>query len=49
MRGLARLAPDIDQLGDRLSAVGEIVEGIPGAGILRRRGQAAENDDDTST
>jgi hypothetical protein len=44
MRGLAALAPDLDELVDRLNAVGEIVEGLPGAGLLRRRGQAADDD-----
>jgi hypothetical protein len=44
MRGLAALAPDLDELLDRLNAVGEIVEGLPGASLLRRRGQTAEDD-----
>jgi ABC-type transporter Mla subunit MlaD len=45
MRGLAALAPDIDELVDRLNAVGDIVEGLPGAGLFRRRGQSTEDDD----
>jgi hypothetical protein len=45
MRNLAVFAPDLDDLAGRLNAVGEIVEGLPGAGLLRRRGQAAEADD----
>jgi ABC-type transporter Mla subunit MlaD len=45
MRGLAALAPDLDELVDRLNAVGDIVEGLPGAGLFRRRGQSAEDED----
>ena len=47
MRNLAVFVPDLDDLAGRLNAVGEIVEGLPGAGVLRRRGQAAEADDQT--
>ncbi|MBA2445814.1 MAG: hypothetical protein H0V49_10855 [Nocardioidaceae bacterium] len=39
---LVARAPDLEELGERLNSVGEVVEGIPGAGLLRRRGQAAE-------
>jgi ABC-type transporter Mla subunit MlaD len=44
MRGLAALAPDLDELLDRLNAVGEIVEGLPGASMFRKRGQSAEDE-----
>lgn len=42
MGNLVALAPDLEELVERLNSVGEVVEGIPGAGLLRRRGQAAE-------
>jgi ABC-type transporter Mla subunit MlaD len=42
VRGLSTLTPHFDDLMERLNAVGEIVEGVPGATILRRRGQAIE-------
>lgn len=38
LRGMGDLTPEIDQLAERLDAVGQIVEGIPGAGLLKRRG-----------
>lgn len=46
LRNLADLAPDVEQLIERMNNVGQVVEGIPGAGLLRRRTQAAEDDDD---
>lgn len=37
-RGLSELSPDLDELTERLDTVGQIVEGLPGAALLRRRG-----------
>ena len=44
MEALAQLMPEIEQLTERLDGVGQVVEGIPGAKMLRRR--AAQEDDD---
>jgi len=42
-RGLGDLSPELGQLAERFDAVGQIVEGLPGAERLRRRGaEAAE-------
>ena len=43
MEALAQLMPEIEQLTERLDGVGQVVEGIPGAKMLRRR--AAQDDD----
>jgi hypothetical protein len=44
MESLAQLMPEIEQLTERLDNVGQVVEGIPGARMLRRR--AAQDGDD---
>jgi hypothetical protein len=43
MEALAQLMPEIERLTERLDGVGQVVEGIPGAAMLRRR--AAQDDD----
>lgn len=48
VKNLVALAPDLEELIERLNSVGEVVEGIPGAGLLRRRTQAAEEKDEKS-
>jgi hypothetical protein len=44
MQALAQLMPELEQLTERLDGVGQVVEGIPGTKMLRRR--AAQDDDD---
>jgi uncharacterized protein YoxC len=44
MQALAQLMPELEQLTERLDGVGQVVEGIPGAKMLRRR--ANQDDDD---
>lgn len=41
---LADLAPDLQKLGDKMNDMGEVVDGIPGAGLFRRRAQSAGAD-----
>ena len=40
---LAQLAPGLEELGERLDDVGEVIQGIPGADLFRRRAQAADD------
>ncbi|QVT81635.1 hypothetical protein ENKNEFLB_04047 [Nocardioides aquaticus] len=44
LRGMADLTPELDQLTERFDSVGQIVEGLPGAQRLRRRGEEREQD-----
>lgn len=44
LRGMADLTPELDRLTDRFDTVGQIVEGLPGAKRLRRRGEEREVD-----
>lgn len=44
LRGMGNLSPELGELADRFETIGAIVEGLPGAGILKRRG--SEHDDD---
>ena len=44
LRNLADLSPELGQLTERLDDVGQIVQGIPGANLLRQRTRAAEDD-----
>ncbi len=44
LRGMADISPELDQLTDRFDSVGQIVEGLPGAKRLRRRGEAREQE-----
>lgn len=43
---LQALAPDVEQMVERMDNVGSIVEGVPGAKVLRRRGKQADADAD---
>lgn len=42
LRGMGELSPELGQLADRFESIGQIVEGLPGAGRLRRRGLEQE-------
>lgn len=42
--GMGHLAPHLDEVTDRMDTVGKVVEGLPGAKVLRRRGQAREEE-----
>jgi hypothetical protein len=44
LRNLANLAPDLAQVTERVDNVGQIVEGLPGAKLLQRRGEAKQDD-----
>ncbi len=44
LRGMADVSPELSQLSDRFDSVGQIVEGLPGAKRLRRRGEEREQD-----
>lgn len=44
LTNLGDLTPELHQLAERFDTIGQIVEGIPGAGLFKRRGAA---DDDT--
>lgn len=45
LTNLGDLTPELHQLAERFEAIGQIVEGIPGAGLFKRRG--ASEDDET--
>lgn len=40
------VAPHLEDMTDRLENVGQVVEGLPGAKLLKRRGQAREDSSD---
>jgi septation ring formation regulator EzrA len=40
LTGMAGIAPEMTQVTERMDNVGQVVEGLPGAKALRRRGQA---------
>lgn len=40
--GMTGMIPEMREVGDRMDSVGQVVEGLPGAKLLRRRGQARE-------
>jgi uncharacterized protein YoxC len=40
--GMGHLVPHLEEVTDRMDNVGQVVEGLPGAKALRRRGQARE-------
>jgi ABC-type transporter Mla subunit MlaD len=40
--GMGNLVPHLDSVTERMDTVGQVVEGLPGANMLRRRGQAKE-------
>jgi hypothetical protein len=45
LRNLAELAPELELVTERVDDVGQIIEGLPGAKVLRRRGRAKGNDE----
>lgn len=44
--GMKEVGPHIGEMTDRMDNVGQVVEGLPGAKLLRRRGQAREEEQD---
>ena len=42
LEGMGNLLPHLEGVTDRVDTVGQVVEGLPGANLLRRRGQARE-------
>lgn len=42
--GMGSMAPHLDEMTDRMDNVGQVVEGLPGAKLLKRRGQAREEE-----
>jgi ABC-type transporter Mla subunit MlaD len=43
LEGMANLTPHLEGVSDRMNNVGQVVEGLPGAKLLRRRGQERED------
>ncbi len=46
LEGMGGMVPEMREVTDRLDNVGQVVEGLPGAKLLRRRGQAREEKGD---
>ncbi len=46
LEGMGNLLPELEGVTDRMDDVGHVVEGLPGAKILRRRGEAREEETD---
>ena len=46
LEGMGSMAPHLEDMTDRMENVGQVVEGIPGAKLLKRRGEAREKDED---
>jgi hypothetical protein len=44
LASMASLTPEMEEVSERMDNVGEIVEGMPGAKLLRRRGKAREEE-----
>lgn len=44
LEGLGGLVPHLEDVTDRMDNVGQVVEGLPGAKALRRRGRAREEE-----
>lgn len=44
--GMGGMVPEMREVTDRMENMGQVVEGLPGAKILRRRGQAREDQED---
>ncbi|MDX6327409.1 MAG: hypothetical protein QOK15_3763 [Nocardioidaceae bacterium] len=44
--GMGNLIPQLDGVTDRMDNVGQVVEGLPGAKLLRRRGRARADAED---
>jgi hypothetical protein len=42
LEGMGNLLPHLNSVTDRVDTVGQVVEGLPGANLLRRRGRARE-------
>jgi ABC-type transporter Mla subunit MlaD len=42
MAGVGGMVPELEEVAERMDNVGQIVEGVPGAKMLRRRGQRRE-------
>lgn len=42
LQGMAELKPEMQDVTDRMNTVSQVVEGLPGAKMLRRRGQERE-------
>lgn len=42
LEGMANLSPHMEDVTDRMTTVGQVVEGLPGAKRLRKRGQERE-------
>lgn len=45
LEGMGNMVPQLEGVTDRMDNVGQVVEGLPGAKLLRRRGQAREGSD----
>lgn len=41
LAAVTAVAPELEEVTDRIEDVGQVVDGLPGAGLLRRRGQAS--------
>lgn len=46
LEGMGTVGPEMREMTDRMDTVGQVVEGLPGSKMLRRRGQAREENDD---
>jgi hypothetical protein len=46
LEGMGAMLPEMREVTDRMDNVGQVVEGLPGAKLLRRRGQAKEEQGD---
>jgi hypothetical protein len=44
LEGMAEMTPQLAGVSDRMNNVGQVVEGLPGAKLLRRRGQEREEE-----
>lgn len=44
LKNLGDLTPELHQLAERFDAIGQIVEGIPGAGLFKRRGASDDGE-----
>lgn len=47
LEGMGSMVPHMREVTDRMDNVGQVVEGLPGAKLLRRRGQAREEESDS--
>ncbi len=44
--GMGTMTPHLEEMTERMDTVGQVVEGLPGAKLLKRRGQAREEQDE---